>query len=544
MQAAVLMVRCLEAEGVERIYAIPGEETLEIMEALRESSIEIVIVRHEQGAAFMADVHGRLTGRAGLCLGTLGPGATNLITGIGDAYLDYAPIVAITGQVRLDLVHKESHQYVDVVDMLRPVTKWNARIERPETVPEVVRKAFKLAEAERPGPTHLELSETIAAADLPSSSRPLQRSAPGASLPDPDAAREAAAMIRAARRPVIITGNGVIRAGASPNLRALCAHAGIPASPTFMGKGALDDRSLLSLPAVGLQARDSMTAGLDEADVVVCVGYDLVEFGPAGWNPANDKRIVHVDARPAEVDTHYIPDVEVVASIGDALDALRDELPAGEEPAFATRLRVSVTTELRALAERPGLVSPQAAIVAIRDAMAPDDVLVSDVGAHKLWLGRLFPAYEPNTVIISNGFATMGIGLPGAIAAAMARPDVRVVSVSGDGGFLMNVQEMETATRLGLPVNVVVWVDGAYGVIGWKQERRFGRTHGIEFGNPEWGDLARAFGWSHRHATDGAAVGEALRAAMAEDGPSLVTVPIDYRQNARLANLGEPALGA
>ena len=199
---------------------------------------------------------------------------------------------------------------------------------------------------------------------------------------------------------------------------------------------------------------------------------------------------------------------------------------------------MSVLTELRALAERPGMVSPQAAIVAIRDAMAPDDVLVSDVGAHKLWLGRLFPAYEPNTVIISNGFATMGIGLPGAIAACLARPEQRVVSVSGDGGFMMNVQEMETATRLGLPVNVVVWVDGAYGVIGWKQERRFGRTHAIEFGNPVWADLARAFGWSHRHATDGAAVGEALRAAMAEDGPSLVTVPIDYRQNARLANLG------
>jgi acetolactate synthase-1/2/3 large subunit len=544
VQAAVLMVRCLEAEGVERVYAIPGEETLEIVEALRQSPIEIVIVRHEQGAAFMADVHGRLTGRAGVCLGTLGPGATNLITGIGDAYLDYAPMVAITGQVRLDLVHKESHQYVDVVDMLRPVTKWNARIERTETVPEVVRKAFKLAEAERPGPTHLELSETIAAADLPSSSRPLPQSAPGARLPDPDAVRAAAAVIRAARRPVIITGNGVIRTGASPNLRALCAHAGIPASPTFMGKGALDDRSLLSLPAVGLQARDSMTAGLDEADVVVCVGYDLVEFGPAGWNPRNDKRIVHLDARPAEVDTHYVPEVEVVASVGDALDALRQELPPGDEPAFATRLRVAVRTELRATAERPGMVSPQAAIVAIRDAMAPDDVLVSDVGAHKLWLGRLFPAYEPNTVIISNGFATMGIGLPGAIAAAMARPGVRVVSVSGDGGFMMNVQEMETATRLGLPVNVVVWVDGAYGVIGWKQERRFGRTHAIEFGNPDWGGLARAFGWSHRHATGGAALGEALRAAMAEDGPSLVTVPIDYRQNVRLANLGEPALGA
>ncbi len=366
MQAAELMVRCLESEGVERIYAIPGEETLEIVEALRDSSIEIVIVRHEQGAAFMADVHGRLTGRAGVCLGTLGPGATNLITGIGDAYLDYAPMVAITGQVRLDLVHKESHQYVDVVDMLRPVTKWNARIERPETVPEVVRKAFKVAEAERPGPTHLELSETIAAAELPDSSRPLATSDSGPSLPDPAVVREAAEIIRSARRPVIISGNGVIRAGASPELRALCAHAGIPACPTFMGKGALDDRSLLSLPAVGLQARDSMTAGLDEADVVICVGYDLVEFGPAGWNPRMLKRIIHVDARPAEVDQSYIPEVEIVAGVRETLQALREELPAAPEPSYVARLRVAVDTELRATAERPGFVSPQAAISAIR----------------------------------------------------------------------------------------------------------------------------------------------------------------------------------
>jgi acetolactate synthase I/II/III large subunit len=544
VQAAELMVRCLESEGVQRIFAIPGEETLELVEALRGSSVEIVIVRHEQGAAFMADVHGRLTGRAGVCLGTLGPGATNLITGIGDAYLDYAPMVAITGQVRLDLVHKESHQYVDVVDVLRPVTKWNARVERPETVPEVVRKAFKLAEAERPGPTHIELSESIAAAEMPGSARPLAATAPGPSLPDDAAVREAAAIIREAARPIVITGNGVIRARAADALRELCAHAGIPACPTFMGKGALDDRSLLSLPAVGLQARDSMTAGLDEADVVICVGYDLVEFGPAAWNPRMRKRIIHVDARPAEVDQHYIPEVEIVASIGHALRALTAELPPRPEPAYATRLQVAVTTELRATVERPGVVSPQAAIVALRGAMEPQDILISDVGAHKLWLGRLFPAYEPNTVIVSNGFATMGIGLPGAIAATLALPGRRVVTVSGDGGFLMNVQEMETARRLDAPVTAVVWVDGAYGVIGWKQERRFGRTHAIHFGNPSWPDLARSFGWSHRHATDGDALSAALRGAFDEGGPALVTVPIDYRQNVRLANLGEPALGA
>jgi acetolactate synthase-1/2/3 large subunit len=356
--------------------------------------------------------------------------------------------------------------------------------------------------------------------------------------------REAAEIIRAARRPVIITGNGVLRAGASAELRALCEHAGIPACPTFMGKGALDDRSLLSLPAVGVQARDSMTAGLDEADVVICVGYDLVEFGPAAWNGGRDKRIVHVDARPAEVDGDYIPEVELVGDVAETLRLLRQELPAGPVPPYATRLRVAVTTELRATVEHPGVVSPQAAILAIREAMEPSDILISDVGAHKLWLGRLFPAYEPDTIVISNGFATMGIGLPGAIGAALAQPERRAVVVSGDGGFLMNVQEMETATRLGLPDVVVVWVDGAYGVIGWKQERRFGRTHAIEFGNPDWHDLARAFGWSHRGVADGPSLRAALEAALAEGGPTLITVPIDYRQNVRLASLGEPALGA
>jgi acetolactate synthase-1/2/3 large subunit len=230
--------------------------------------------------------------------------------------------------------------------------------------------------------------------------------------------------------------------------------------------------------------------------------------------------------------------------VGETLRLLRQELPLGPVPSYATRLRVAVNTELRATVERPGFVSPQSAILAIRAAMGPSDILISDVGAHKLWLGRLFPAYEPGTIIISNGFATMGIGLPGAIAAKLAYPERRVVSVSGDGGFLMNVQEMETATRLGLPVVVVVWVDGAYGVIGWKQERRFGRTHAIEFGNPRWDDLAASFGWRHRHATDGDGLRAALEAALAEGGPALVTLPIDYRQNVRLASLGEPALGA
>ena len=548
MQAAELMVRCLEAEGVERIFAIPGEETLEIVEALRQSPIEIVIVRHEQGAAFMADVHGRLTGRAGVCLGTLGPGATNLITGIGDAYLDYAPMVAITGQVRLDLVHKESHQYVDVVDMLRPVTKWNARIERPETVPEVVRKAFKLAEAERPGPTHLELSETIAAADLPSSSaaaaeeraraqpaRPGRRARGGGDDPGGAPAGDHHGQRRDPRR------------GAPPDLRALCAHAGIPASPTFMGKGALDDRSLLSLPAVGLQARDSMTAGLDEADVVVCVGYDLVEFGPAGverrattsgsstWTPAPPRSTPTTSRRSSWS-----------ATSARRSTALREELPPGDgaglrdPPARRRHHRAARRRRAARLREPAG--------------GDPRDPRRDGARGHPR-LGRRRPQAVARPAVpglrAEHGDHQQRLRDDGH---RPARRDRRVPSPSpsaassrsrGDGGFLMNVQEMETATRLGLPVIVVVWVDGAYGVIGWKQERRFGRTHAIEFGNPGWADLARAFGWSHRHATDGAALGEALEAApWPRTARRSSPCPIDYRQNVRLASLGEPALGA
>ncbi len=316
MQAAAeLLARCLEAEGVQRIFAIPGEETLELVEALRTSSIDVVLVRHEQGAAFMADVHGRLTGEPGVCLATLGPGATNLITGLADGFLDRAPMVAVTGQVGLELVHKESHQYVDIVDMLRPITKWNARVERADTLPEVVRKAFKVATAPKPGPTHLELSETIAAAELPSSIRPLTPSAPRLAHPDPDAVREAAGILRRARRPVVIAGNGVARTRSAPALRALCEHAGLPATPTFMGKGALDDRSVLALPAVGVQTRDSMTAGVDEADVVLCVGYDLVEFGPSAWNPRGAKTVIHVDTQPAEVDAARLPLTSVTVPV-------------------------------------------------------------------------------------------------------------------------------------------------------------------------------------------------------------------------------------
>src|SRR5215207_932581 len=331
--AADLLVACLEAEGCEYVFSVPGEETLDILEALsRTEAIRHITTRHEQGAAFMADVYGRLTGRAAVAMATLGPGATNLLTGIADAYLDRAPVVAITGQASSDKLHKEAHQVVDVVDMFRPVTKWNARIERIPVIPEVVRKAFRVAQLEKPGPTHIELPENVAGTALEPGDA-IGPIPPGkAYFPEPShpAIAHAARLINEAERPIILAGNGVLRRGASEALRAFAKGLHLPVAATFMGKGAVDDRSHLSLMAVGLQARDHVLTGFDRADLVIAVGYDLVEYAPARWNPDGAKRIVHVDTQPAEVDAAYQPEVELIGDIDGSLHRLLDAvLPRG-----------------------------------------------------------------------------------------------------------------------------------------------------------------------------------------------------------------------
>ena len=549
--AAHLLVECLEAEGCEYVFSVPGEETMDILDALAGTdTIRHITTRHEQGAAFMADVYGRLTGRASVAMATLGPGATNLVTGIADAFLDRAPMVAITGQASSDKLHKEAHQVVDIVRMFQPVTKWNTRVERVDAIPEIVRKAFRVATLEKPGPTHIELPENLAAM-APESGNAIQPIPPGRTyFPEPtdEAIDHGARLLAASSRPIVLAGNGVLRRHASDALRALANGLHVPVAVTFMGKGAIDDRSHLSLMAVGLQARDHVLAGFDRADLVICVGYDLVEYAPAHWNADGSKRIIHIDTQPAEVEAAYQPEVELVGDIDGTLRRLLEAvLPRGvggrdastrhasQEILVNADLRTALLEDLLTCEDDQGFpIKPQRAIHEMRRALGPDDIVVSDVGAHKVWVSRLYQAYQPNSVIISNGFAAMGISIPGAIAAKLVHPDRKVIALCGDGGFLMNSQELETAKRIGTNIVVVVWRDDGYGLIDWKQRNEFGRPFGVEFGNPDFVAYAQSFGIAGFRPTSADDLYPTLKRALDVDGPALVEVPIDYRENLRL----------
>ena len=538
MKASDLIVRCLENEGVRYVFGVPGEEILDILDSLVDSRIRFIPTRHEQGAAFMADAHGRLTGRAGVCLSTLGPGATNLATGVADANLDRAPLVAITGQAGRDRIHKESHQYVDIVEHLRPLTKWNTRVETSAVIPEVIRKAFKLAESEKPGACHIEVPEDVA--EEPADGVPLSTERARRPSPDRLALQAAARLIDGASFPLIFAGNGVIRGRASKELRELARGHGIPVVHTFMAKGSMPYDDELCLLSAGLQARDYISCGFDKADLIIAVGYDPVEYAPKFWNPERKKHIVHIDFTPAEVDSFYQPAVEVVADVREALELLNGLVKGEKDPAPYHTLRRFILDQLEdGTTDDAFPIKPQRILFDLRTRMGREDILISDVGSHKLWIARTFPAYEPNTVLISNGYAAMGFALPAAIAAALVHPERRVVAVSGDGGFLMNCQELETATRLGLPVVNVIFRDGGYNLIQWKQRTHLGREIGVTFGNPDFVALAAAFGAKGYRVESARELGPILADALTQPGPSIVDVPVDYGENAKLtARLG------
>jgi acetolactate synthase-1/2/3 large subunit len=526
-KASDVFVECLEAEGVRHVFGIPGEETLDLNESLSRSSIEFVPVRHEQGGAYMADVYGRLTGHAGVCLGTLGPGALNLVTAVADAYLDRAPLVALTGQGDLERMHKESHQYIDLLRVMRPITKWNARISDAAIIPEVVRKAFKVAEGEKPGATHIELPEDVMAAQVEAEPLPRRRQV----LFEP-AAREllrAAELIRGAVRPVALAGNGVVRANAAPALREFVRATGIPVAETFMGKGLLPPDSPMALGSVGLQAGDYDMAGFDDADLVLAIGYDLVEQSPETWNPKRDKRVICIDSEPAETDAYFMPEVELVGDIYHVLARLGEECRHVPHQGGSAKLREVVLGRFEQAQDDDSFpMQPPRALWEIREALARDDILISDVGLHKLWIGRMFPAYEPNTVLIANGLAGMGFAVPAAIAAKLVHPARRVVTVNGDGGFLMNCQELETAVRLGTPFVNVIWENQQYGSIVWKQDKRFGSHFGTDFTNPDFVKLAEGFGMPGWRCEAPEDFGTHLQHALTLDVPSVIVLPIDY----------------
>jgi acetolactate synthase-1/2/3 large subunit len=536
VKASDLLVRCLEMEGIEQIFGVPGEENADLMMSLEKSEqIEFVLTRHEQGAAFMAEAYGRLTGNPAICLGTLGPGATNLITGVADANMDRAPLLVLTGQGASTRLHKESHQVMDVVEMFTPVTKWATSVLHPDSIPEIVRKAVRLARTEKPGACHIELPEDIAARETgaePLRPKRFRRPVPADKIID-----QAMERIDNARRPIVIAGNGTIRKRASRQLRLFCEITGIGVVSTFMAKGCVDLDADYCMYTIGLSSRDFVSCAVDAADLVITLGYDMVEYHPHLWNPNGDKEIVHIDFLPAEIDAHYHPAVEIVGDLAHSLWMLNERLRAGSPPDFDLEQQAAVRREMQEdLAEHrdddtTGSIRPQKAVWDARQAMGREDILLCDVGAHKMWVARYFHAHEPNTVLIPNGFCSMGFALPGAISAAMIHPSRRILAICGDGGFLMNLQEMETARRLDSNIVVMVWEDGGFGLISWKQEVDFGRHTDLSFGNPDWTALADSFGWrSHRVEKSRELLGVLTR-AFEEDGPSLVVIPIDYREN-------------
>lgn len=528
MKASDLLVRCLEREGVEYVFGVPGEETEDLLFSLRDSDITFIPVRHEQGAAFMANVHGRLTGDAGVCLGTLGPGATNLVTGVADANLDKAPLVAITGQGGLERLHKESHQALDVVQMFEPITKWNTQLNDPDVINESVRKAFKLAEFEKPGATHLEFPEDVAGSETdttPLDSRERVRLA----SPDPDLIQRVQAFLEDADRPLIIAGNGAIRTGATAQLREFVETTGIPVASTYMGKGAVSDRSPQSLLTLDSGDHQEASDAIEMADLILTVGYDIAEHDPAGWNMGTDTLIVHIDSEPAEVYEAYNPDLELVCDLSAALTGLAkgmDERENQFDETWYRELREHILDDVAADPSRDDPFTVRTVLPVLRKVMDAEDVLISDVGSHKMQIAQNFLTYEPNTCIISNGLASMGISVPGGIAADLAT-DAGVVAATGDGGFLMNGAEIETATRVGCGYTILLFVDDDYGLISEKQHAHRGESFGTGLTNPDFMTFAESFGIDGYRPEEWDELEEVLQDALATDGMSLVEIPLE-----------------
>jgi acetolactate synthase I/II/III large subunit len=532
---AELIVECLENEGVTHVFGIPGEENIRLIEALSKSSIDYVLTRHEQGASFMAETYGRLTGRAGVCSATLGPGAINLLLGTADATTNSTPLVALSAQVGMDRSYKESHQSVDLVSMFAPVTKWSALMATPGAAPEMIRKAFKLAQTERPGAVYLAVPEDVEEASAPMGLAPLRVNVPRADDPSAEQVSRAAQILREARNPVVLAGHGAARADASPALIRFAQALNIPVATTFHGKGVFPDDHPLALGSVGFMRHDYVNFGFDRADVIVAVGYELQEFNPVRINPNGTTKIIHVHRFPAEVDAHYDVAVGLTADISHSLDALAAAVWRKAPAAGGERIRELLADEL-ARGQQDGRypLAPARIVADTRAALGREDIVLVDTGALKMWMARLYPTYAPNTCLISNGLSTMAWTVPGAIGAKIARPDAKVLVATGDGSFLMNSQEIETALRLRLPIVILIWVDDAYGLISWKMDLEIGHNVDTRFGNPDFVAYAESFGAKGYAVSTADELLPTLTTALADDTVSVIACPVDYSANSEL----------
>ncbi|MGH9950894.1 MAG: acetolactate synthase large subunit [Nitrososphaeraceae archaeon] len=546
IKGAELLIRCLEAEDVEFIFGLPGEETADLMISMLDSTIKFILTRHEQSAAFMADVYGRLTGKVGVCLATLGPGATNLTTGIASANMDRSRVLAITGQIDSNMLHKESHQNMDVVTMFKPITKWNQSIRNGDNIPEIVRRAFKIANEEKVGATHIELPQDVAKQQ--SIIMPIQKQGDvPRSYPNKFVIDKAVKLILDSRKRLILVGNGCVRGNASIPIRKFVEKTGICSVNTFMAKGVISDKWERHLRTIGIKNADHALIAMKDADLVIAIGYDLVEYNPKFWNGDFSKKIIHIDFTPAEVDTYYCPNVEIAADIELTINAILTQLHGSKAVDTSSsncflemkmskdykRIKKEIIERAYRYKEDSAYpIKPERLIADVRKLIDSHDILISDVGAHKLWIAKIYETFHPNTCLISNGFASMGFALPGAIAAQLAFPHRKIVVMCGDGGFLMNVQELETAVRLRLPLIVIIWCDREYGVISLKQIEEFGKKAFTEFSNPDFVKLAESFG----------AIGYAARSVgefsyffkkgkMSKYVPVIISVDVDYSRN-------------
>lgn len=553
MKASELFIKCLEVEGVEYIFGLPGEETNDLMISIANSSkIKFVLTRHEQGAAFMADVYGRLTQKVGVCLSTLGPGATNLTTGVASANMDRSPLLAITGQTNTDQLHKESHQNMDPITMFKPITKWRWSMRNADSIPEIMRRAFKIALEEKGGAVHLELPQDIA--KMESDIKPIKAEEALRPRPNKDLIRNAVKMISESRLPIILIGNGCIRKNGSIALRKFVERTGICSVNTFMAKGVISDKSERHLQTIGIKEADYALTAIKKADLVIAIGYDLVEYSPKNWNRNLKKNIIHIDFTPAEVDTYYPPTIEIAADIEYTIQAILDELERGEKEeekmqknpgleGFRNREKIipdlfqKIKKEVKWRIERFSKdtaypIKPEKLIVDVRNTLDQDDIVISDVGAHKLWIAKVYNTYSPNTCLITNGFCSMGFALPGAITAQLVKPKQKVVAMCGDGGFLMNVQEIETAVRLKLPIIVIIWCDCDFGMISLKQFMEFGRTAFTRFTNPDFVKLAESFGAVGYKVNSTQEFQRVLRKARDSVAvPVIIAIDVDYSRN-------------
>ncbi|MDY2904663.1 MAG: acetolactate synthase large subunit [Caecibacter massiliensis] len=535
-KTADLLVECLEEEGVHYIFGIPGEENLAIMEALKRSKIEFITVRHEQGAAFMADVYGRLTGKAGVCMATLGPGATNLITGVADADCDGAPLVAISGQVGTDKMHITAHQYLDLRSMFEPITRRAYTVVRPDTMAEITRLAFKYAEREKPGATFIDLPVNISKMPVGDDERPLQRK-----TIQPETALEAqieaaASMISYAKNPVILAGSSVIRSHATEMLTKFAEKLKLPVINTMMAKGAIPFDNPYSMWTVGIPMDDYQTKMLEKASLVIAIGYDIIEYAPAKWHMSNAD-IIHIDTMPADINKNYQPEVEVVGNIPDALERIMNKAARLQEPVPFLNLRKQMVEEHESYAQDLSYpVKPQKALIDCRRVMDKDDIVISDVGANKVWVARHYNCYKPNTCIISNGFATMGLAVPGAIAAKLVHPDRKVLAITGDAGFMMNCQEFETAHRLGTNFVTLIFNDRSYGLIKWKQDMQYGHHEYVDFTNPDFVKFAESMGAIGYRIEKAEDLLPTLIKSFKQDKPVIIDCPIDYSENMKLTH--------